>query len=670
MSYLAPAALWALPLAALPALIHLLSRARRKFLEFPAVEELADVVESNARASRLREKLLLLLRTALIAAVVLLAARPYRGSEAGRRLAIIALDTSASMTHREATGRSSWEKAIAAADALLRRTDRRQPVALLAFDSTGARRVGLPSEEPEPPLASLRRLEPLPRPGLPRPLSALRKAAADWGAEAGAQAIDLVVISDFRGETWRTPPPAHDAHPANQIRVIALPVARRDGANRGITALRAARIGPERVQVDYAVRQWGAGHPIELNIELEGELIRRLELPADTTNSGRLEIETPSGGHLRASIEADGLALDDQRHAYIAPWRPLSIWVAGEGGDDTSDAWAARILDPEEVGPLSRIPPSELAPERWVEPPDLLVLADVESLPREVVDEIALRVRGGAGLLTILGPRTDLRAFHSSGLAMLCGAEAVDLLDGDAPLLVERLDPSHPILAIFSPEELDALEQVPIRRALSIAVDPGSSARTLIGLAGGGPLLTTRDVGRGRVALLATALDMNWGEWPAHAPVVALLHQCALHLSGRAAAAESVDLGAPLASPLGPPGVTEALLHFPDGDSARVAAGGVRLPPDLLRNPGPHHWWIGVERADFAANVSARVGDLGWTDPASLHTVEGHAAIQLLRPDQARTEGLRPPGLALEPFLVALLALLLLSEAWIRRPGR
>src|SRR5207249_2671544 len=75
-SFLNPAFLWALPAAAIPIVIHLLSRRRLPEVSFPTTQFLRDLEPQEIRRLRLREILLLILRTLAILLLVLAFARP------------------------------------------------------------------------------------------------------------------------------------------------------------------------------------------------------------------------------------------------------------------------------------------------------------------------------------------------------------------------------------------------------------------------------------------------------------------------------------------------------------------------------------------------------------------------------------------------------------------
>ena len=83
MTFLHPWALVGLTAAAIPALLHLLERRVPPDAEFPPIRYLTEAERQSARRLKLRHLLLLILRTALIALLVIAAARPLVPSRGG-----------------------------------------------------------------------------------------------------------------------------------------------------------------------------------------------------------------------------------------------------------------------------------------------------------------------------------------------------------------------------------------------------------------------------------------------------------------------------------------------------------------------------------------------------------------------------------------------------------
>jgi hypothetical protein len=76
LSFANPAGLWFLPLAGLPLLIHLFRRRRAAVVPFPDIRLLQQVQNAVIRPSRIKEYLLLAVRTLIILLLVLSLARP------------------------------------------------------------------------------------------------------------------------------------------------------------------------------------------------------------------------------------------------------------------------------------------------------------------------------------------------------------------------------------------------------------------------------------------------------------------------------------------------------------------------------------------------------------------------------------------------------------------
>ena len=100
MTFLYPWMLVGLAAAAIPLLLHLVQQREPPTVVFPAVRYLQDATRQNERRLRLRHWLLLLLRTLLIASLVLAAAGPTLPSGGvathGPTALVLILDNSAS----------------------------------------------------------------------------------------------------------------------------------------------------------------------------------------------------------------------------------------------------------------------------------------------------------------------------------------------------------------------------------------------------------------------------------------------------------------------------------------------------------------------------------------------------------------------------------------------
>src|SRR4051812_42455176 len=121
MAFLTPLFLAGLAAIAIPVLIHLIQREKKRVIEFPSLMFVRRIPYQSVRRRRIRHWALLLLRAAAIALIVAAFARPFtqRGSVAaapggGAREMVILLDRSASMGYGD-----QWRRAQEAARALV-----------------------------------------------------------------------------------------------------------------------------------------------------------------------------------------------------------------------------------------------------------------------------------------------------------------------------------------------------------------------------------------------------------------------------------------------------------------------------------------------------------------------------------------------------------------------
>src|SRR5207247_8932714 len=114
MSFLAPAFFVGLAALAIPVIIHLIQRERKTIVEFPSLMFLRRIPYQSVRRRRIRHWLLLAMRAAALALIVLAFARPFFRQSAlaaaaaagGAREVVILLDQSASMGYGD-----HWQKA-------------------------------------------------------------------------------------------------------------------------------------------------------------------------------------------------------------------------------------------------------------------------------------------------------------------------------------------------------------------------------------------------------------------------------------------------------------------------------------------------------------------------------------------------------------------------------
>jgi hypothetical protein len=340
VSFLHPLALLGLAAAAIPTLLHLLQRRTPPELEFPPLRYLSEAERQSARRLKLRHLLLLLLRTALIVAVVLAAARPLvplrgRGETHAPTALVVILDNSPS-SGTVVDGRPVLDRLRVAARASLARTTAADRVWLMLADGVvrgGGRDALLASADRAAP--DWRRLD---------LVQAVERAARLVHAEPLPER-EVHVLSDLQ----RTALATGRAEVPGGVRVLSLaPVGGggRPAANRGIASARVAEGGvvvtvggsdgsePALVTVRVGVRDAG----------------RALAAPGRGAGvSVALPPQPPGWWAGEAMLEPDELRADDRR---LFVWRvaPPARVAAGPAAGPFVAAALTVLRDARRVG--------------------------------------------------------------------------------------------------------------------------------------------------------------------------------------------------------------------------------------------------------------------------------------------------------------------------------
>ena len=125
MTFLNPFVLFGLAAAAIPVLLHLLNLRKLRTVEFSSVRFLKELQKSSMRRLRIRQLLLLVLRTLLIVAVVMAFSRPALrvrlggfASQGASSTMIVILDDSPSMNLHDERG-TAFARGVQAAGHLI-----------------------------------------------------------------------------------------------------------------------------------------------------------------------------------------------------------------------------------------------------------------------------------------------------------------------------------------------------------------------------------------------------------------------------------------------------------------------------------------------------------------------------------------------------------------------
>jgi len=649
MSFLTPAFFLGFGAIAIPVLVHLIQREKKRVVTFPSLMFVRRIPYQSVRRRRIRHWFLLLLRAAAIALIVLAFARPFTqpsastpaAALAGARDVVIVLDQSASMGYGD-----HFEKAKDAARGVVRTMSGEDRGTLVLFAKNAEENMRATSDRA--------RLE-----------GAINAAKVTSGATRYGPALKLaesilsrsplkrreaVLISDFQKTGWSG---SEDARFPDGTTLTTVSVASEPITNVSVPSVsfgRTAFSGQERIAVTSGISNKGddriADVPVTLTVE--GHDIETLHAAVGPRASASVTFTpfTLSGPNVRGSVRAgsDPLPADNTFNFVLSPSEPVSILVIDSGGSDSS-LFIAKALSigttPQfqvDVVPASRFAPGSLDKRAVV------VVNDTQFPPGAAGGALKRFVERGGGLLIVAGDHTTWPAAGTSG------SPEADLLPGKLGAPVDRtdspsgafgfLDYSHAVFEIFKAPRSGDFSAAHIYRYR--ALEPAQSDRVLARYDDGAVAAAERKVGNGRVVVWTSTLDDSFTDIGVKPIFLPLVHQLTRYLARYEQPASWFTVGQVLDLSARAKNRNDRVIVSPSGarTTQQAAKGSADGSLELLeqgiyevRNTGAN---VGKAEA-LAVNLDPAESDLAPLDPRELvASVTGHATAESEEPGMAQ----------------------------------
>ncbi|MFW6133464.1 MAG: vWA domain-containing protein [Planctomycetota bacterium] len=566
LQFTTPALLIGLVAAAIPVALHLLAAARAREASFPTLRFLRRSMQRTARRRRVRNWLLLILRSLLLGLLAFAVAEPYSQTSAqaptgpAPYAAVILIDNSLSMTAavdpNRPAGPTLFDRAKAQAGELL--SDEHPPDQAAVMTTNAPPRSGA-ADEPQrlrrDPTELRGRLAAMDAPAggpdrlasrLRRAAELLRRAEQDrrviylfTDAQASAYgALDRIAALSGAGDirlavvrpVAQTPPnvAAGDLSvtgPGVLGRPLRIAATLRNFSPTDARVTAAVTVGDEPVGPSRTVRLAAAGdegdrQSVEFDYvprtvgAVEGRLLVR-PAGAETADALAIDNDLPFRIEIRDRArvlvvhgptgrdEPPGYAPSDALQTALSPF------------DDPTQPWPV-ALRPADGVPASTFSPDQLGGMHAV------FFADVPAFSPDQAEAVAAFARDGGRVALFLGPYVDVENYNQR-----LGVDGADLLPGtlhaavgqlgggrDGSVLSRRPDGTHPLLAGLY-EDASRYPRVAVMRYYPIELHranvtvPLRHARSRVDDAGD-PLVTVAPFRRGRVMLCATSASPVW----------------------------------------------------------------------------------------------------------------------------------------------------------------
>ncbi len=530
MNFLAPLFFAALAGLAIPVLLHLTQREKKQIVRFPSLMFVRRIPYQSVRRRKIQNWLLLAVRMAALALIILAFTRPLLDradvptAGANAQEVVVLLDTSYSMGFGD-----HWTQAQAAARdriAKLSASDRGSVVlfgsgADIQLRSTSERSRLTATVDAAAPSPSSTRFSPA------------LKVAGSILAESTLPRREVVIISDFQRGGWRGEEGAKLPEGTTLTPVqIQSPANRGNLSVTGVTFTRTSFSDQQRIVVTAGLsnRTDQSVTGSTMTLEVGGISVGTKPVAVEAGMSGSVVFDpfTISGRNTRASVllSEDALAADNSFNFVVSPIEPVHITVV-DRGNAASALYLTRVLSIGESPKFETVfRQGDALSDDDLRRSAVIVLNDVE-VGAPLARRLARYVEQGGGLFVATGSR----ARWPQEVDALPGTVGppVDRTRGDAAR-VGALEYGHPVFEPFRRPRSGDFSSIPVYGYRNVT--PAKDAQVLARFDAGTPAVLERRLGRGRVMLWASTLDVSWSDLPTKPVFLPFVHQSVRHLAG------------------------------------------------------------------------------------------------------------------------------------------
>jgi hypothetical protein len=555
LSFLHPWLLAGAIAAALPIIIHLIGKRRAPSVRFAAFDFLLAVNARLAKRERLRQFLLLLLRTLAVLALVFAIARPIRPQtavniSAARKLAIV-IDTSASMAY-EIKGETLLSRAQTKAVEALSHLQPGDTATLISAGPTVRAWFEVPSPDHAAVKAAITKIGPTA--GTADLGAAMDAAIRQFGNSSSG--TTLMVIGDLAANSFD-----HLVPTANKPEIKLIDAADRNSPapllNLAIESVAVDPSGeaPLERRIRVKLRNYGGEKAVEKPLELwvNGTTTQRINVAINARSSEEklFNFTFADTGIFYCEIRLlaeDHFPADDI--AYFVVNMSPDVKVLMVNGDPRTTPYEdetfflehalAAVPKGDPAITIHTLSPDELT-DNFSELQDVqvVILANISELSAAQLTALQAFVQNGGGLLFSLGDKVNFETANAAFAPLLPHPLrdehlAEDPNAGTPALSIGDFDWNHPVLRGLGLPLEESLHASHTARYFNVDVGAQNKARIVLRFDNSAPaLLEAKRADRGHVMLWTSSLDVDMSDVPLRSGFPALMQNIVRYLAGR-----------------------------------------------------------------------------------------------------------------------------------------
>jgi hypothetical protein len=565
LTFLNPFVLFGLAAAAIPILLHVFNLRKLQTIEFSTLSFLKELQKTKIRRLKLRQLLLLFLRTLLVILIVMAFSRPtLKGSlpgglaEQAKTTAVILFDDSQSMTASDEQGELLRQAKNSAASIvnLLKDGDEVFLIKLSDVPTDGTKEV--PSSQRNFPAirSALKDIKPS---SIHRTIEDALRFASRLLALSKNFNKEVYVISDFQSgslESKLNVSKTAERLFAATTQFFLVSLGKRELQNVSVESIEIPNAIFE-VNKPFFVKAKLVNHATSdvqnhvVSIYQDGNRVgqKGVDIRAGQSVETDFTLVPKLAGFLEGTIELedDELEFDNRRFFTVHIPEEFRVLLVGNSSDLTylRLALSTRLSDTSASlktteSSLDHVSTSLLSNA------DVIVLSNPPELTSSQTSILKTYLQNGGSVLIFPGARTTMSAFNMS-IAAALGISAIAAVDSQLEtsqgtglsVEFEKVDLRHPLFAgMFEKDETKQsagtlhnqriLESPRVRKSLRFIPTPHS--KTVIALSNGYPFLIEERFGNGRTLLMSVAANTEWSDLPLKGLFVPLIHRSLAYL--------------------------------------------------------------------------------------------------------------------------------------------
>jgi len=695
----------------IPLLIHLLNKRRVQTVRWGAMHLLQEVLRQKKRKLNIEQWLLLAVRIVIPLVLALCLARPVltalRSFGLGKTSLVMMLDNSFSM-RAPAPGGSPADRARSDVSQVLQAQPNGSD-AQVVLAGGNARRL-LDQSTSTLDIIPKQLAETSNQAGPVKINDALQTAAASLSSAPNG-ARELAILSDFQASDWQSAAegaalPALETllkqEPKPQVTFYRLTSDLTENlsiANADLSALVVAEEQPIGLRVriqNHGKRPW---QDVAVHLEADGARLRTSRVTLAPEGEAVISFThafDKVGDHsLAVRLEGDSFPDDNAFYSVVQVRNQVNVLLVD--GDPSLEALGGATdflelaLTPyqsasatlKDLIRTTKVDARRLRDEDY-RGKEIIILADVDRLQGNRLNELDKFVKNGGGLIIFAGPHCDLdwynREFYRKGEGLLPttikGLQRAQSTASPARVLQQRL--THPATVYFNDARGGRLQDAEFLSWLEFDASKDANVKPLMQLDRGTPLFIEKAHERGRIILAATTADAEWSNLPLQPFFVPLMQRLVTYLATQSTVTAWDQVGEPLRIVLPKEQIgVEYTLRDPTGQTqalqVKADAGQALLESPPISAPGIYKLTQGNTTRLLAYNLDPAESNLAplpsdqvkqLAERYDAAFVESFDAWQKL--DRTRRHGSE----LWQPFLLVLLALLFFEVLLQQRIAR